>query len=218
MSSLSNANERFTQSLSRVLDVVKKRIFGHNNERLDYLIDSFYKLSPQQQTGVLAGVAGSLFVLVILTFVIYFSRVSALETQLDQSLSAMQQLRALAQSHSVEDRRYRDLQSLIIRSSNTFKPKPFFESLGNQLSVQITDLRSGTSDIPPDRATAKDFQNVTVDLRMPKVSLPRLLRLLSEVERSDNYLHINSLQIRARYGDRLYFETAAKVHGFKPGR
>ncbi len=43
------------------------------------------------------------------------------------------------------------------------------------------------------------------------------MKFLSEVERSNKNLSIENLQIRTRYGDRLYFEASAKVVGYKVG-
>ncbi|MFW7380539.1 MAG: hypothetical protein ACOH5I_17135 [Oligoflexus sp.] len=218
MSAFTNLTDRFRASISRGFDLIKRRLLGANNERLDFLMDSFYKLSPSHQTGVLVGLCAFLGIVVIMTFVFYMSRVNALENQLNQGFAALQELRTLGQTYTVEERRYRELQMIINRGAAPFRPKPFFESLGNQVGVTITDLRSSETDIPADRPLSQDFKNVVVDFKMPKVSVPRLLRLLGEIEKSDHNLHLHTLQIRARHGDRLFFETNAKVVGFKPGR
>lgn len=218
MSALTTITDRFRATISRGFDLLKRRILGANNERLDFLMDSFYKLSPSHQTAVLLSLVGFLGVVVISTFIIYLTRVNALENQLKEGFQALEELRVLSQTYAVEEQRYRELQSIINRSAGPFRPKPFFESLGNQIGVTITDLRSNEVDIPADRPLAQDFKNVVVDFKMPKVSIPRLLRILGEIEKSNNNLHLHTLQIRARFGDRLYFETNAKVVGFKPGR
>ena len=43
------------------------------------------------------------------------------------------------------------------------------------------------------------------------------MKFMSEVERSNKNLSIDNLQVRTRYGDRLYFEATAKVIGYRVG-
>jgi hypothetical protein len=218
MSAITNINDQVRANLSRLIDLVRRRILGANNERLDFLMDSFYKLSPSHQTGVVVGLCAGLALVVIGTFTIYISRINSLENQLNQGFEALQDLRTLSQTYSYEEQRYRELQSLVNRGSSGFRPKPFFENMANQVGVTISDLRSDEADLPPDSALNKDFRNVVVEFRLPKVSIPRLLKFLGEIEKSGKNLSIHTLQIRSRYGDRLYFETSAKVVGFKSGR
>ena len=217
MSALQNFGEQISSTISRVADYLRKYILGPNNERLDFVMDSFYKLSPNQQTGMLAGVLGALLLFVFGAFGLYFSQVNALERDLNNSFESLQELRSLAQSYDFENKRYRELKTIVRRSSQGFRPKPFFESKSNQVGVSITDLRSNDTDISGDSPLSTDFKHVSVEFRLPKVSIPRLLKFLGEVEKSGKNLNVHSLQIRTRYGDRLYFETSAKVIGYKTG-
>ncbi len=217
MSAIGNIGDQIDSTFSRVADFLKKYILGPNNERLDFIMDSFYKLSPNQQTGVLLGVLGALMIFVFGAFGIYFSQINALEKELNSSFEALQELRSLAQTYDFEEKRYRELTNIIRRSSQGFRPKPFFESKSNQVGVTITDLRSNELDISPDSPLSADFKHVAVEFRLPKVSIPRMLKFLGEIEKSGKNLNINNLQIRTRYGDRLYFETSAKVIGYKLG-
>lgn len=217
MSALDNISDQIDSALSRGLDFLKKHILGANNERLDFVMDSFYKLSPNQQTGVLVTLLGTLLVFICSAFIIYFSQIRALENELNESFEALHELRSLAQTYDTEQKRYRELTNIVRRSSQNFRPKPFFESKANQVGVSITDLKSSDVDIPPDSPLSADFKHVAIDFRLPKVSIPRMLKFLGEIEKSGKNLNINNLQIRTRYGDRLYFETSAKVIGYKVG-
>ena len=217
MSALTNINDQMRSTVGRGLDIVKRRVFGANNERLDFLMDSFYKLSPQHQTGVLLGLGAFMTIFVFGSFIFYVSRVNALEDQLNQGFGALAELRTLNQTYEYEEQRYRELTNIINRGAMGFRPKPFFEQMANQIGVSITDLRSSDADLPVESPLANDFKNVVIEFRMPKVSVPRLLKFLGEVEKSGKNLSLHSIQIRSRYGDRLYFETNAKVIGFKSG-
>lgn len=217
MSALQSVRESVQSLASRVIEQGRKSIFGANNERIDFVMDSFYKLSPQHQTGVLAGVAGALVLFVFGSFTIYYTRINALEDELNSSFDALAEIRALNLTYEQELKRYEELKSLIGKNAGDFKPKVFFESKANQVGVQITDLRSQDVEIPADSPMAKDFRYTQVEFKLPKVSLPRLLKFLEEVEKSSGSLNIDSLQVRTRYGDRLFFETNAKVIAYKLG-
>ncbi|MFY7929243.1 MAG: hypothetical protein ACOVS5_10265 [Oligoflexus sp.] len=217
MSALQNIRDQIQSLVARVVDQVRRSLFGANNERIDFLMDSFYKLSPQHQTGVLAGIAGMLLVFLFGAFGIYFTRINALEDELNASFDALQEVRTQTATYDQELRRYQELKSMVSRSAADFKPKPFFESKANQVGVAIADLRSQDTEIPAESPLSQDFRYVSVEFKLPKVSLPRLLKFIEEVEKGNSNLNIHSLQVRTRYGDRLFFETSAKVMGYKVG-
>jgi hypothetical protein len=150
-------------------------------------------------------------------FGIYFTRINALEDELNASFDALQEVRTQTATYDQELRRYQELKSMVSRSAADFKPKPFFESKANQVGVAIADLRSQDTEIPAESPLSQDFRYVSVEFKLPKVSLPRLLKFIEEVEKGNSNLNIHSLQVRTRYGDRLFFETSAKVMGYKVG-
>ncbi|MBC7530016.1 MAG: hypothetical protein H7318_00450 [Oligoflexus sp.] len=217
MSAITDVRDQFQSLVSRVIFHVRRSLFGMNNERIDFLMDSFYKLSPQQQTGLLSGVAGALLVFVLGAFTIYFSRINALEDELNSSFDALQEVRTLSANYETELKRYQELKGIVAKNSADFKPKPYFESQSNKVGVQIQDLRSQDAEISADSPLSTDFRYSTVEFRLPKVSLPRLLKFVEEVEKGNPSLNFHSLQIRTRYGDRLFFEVQAKVVAYKVG-
>lgn len=217
MSALQSIRDSIQSLVARVVDQIRRSLFGANNERIDFVMDSFYKLSPEHQTGVLASAAGMLLVFVLGAFTIYYSRINALEDELNASFDALTEVRSLSATYDQELKRYQELKAAVSRSAAEFKPKPFFESKANQVGVQIADLRSQDTEIPAESPLAADFRYTQVEFKLPKVSLPRLLKFMEEVEKSNGSLNVHSLQIRTRYGDRLFFETSAKVIAYKTG-
>ncbi len=217
MSALQSIRDSIQSLVGRVVDQIRRSLFGANNERIDFVMDSFYKLSPEHQTGVLGGVAGLLLVFVLGAFTIYYTRINALEDELNASFDALTEVRSLSMTYEQELKRYQDLKAVVSRNAAEFKPKVFFESKANQVGVQIADLRSQDTEIPAESPLAADFRYTQVEFKLPKVSLPRLLKFMEEVEKSNGNLNVHSLQIRTRYGDRLFFETSAKVIAYKTG-
>ena len=207
--------EQILGKLAMLWSTAKKRLLGSNNERLDFIMDSFYKLSPNAQNFALIGVASSVGLIVILIISIYFSQIRVLERELSEGFEAMQQVRSLSTDYNAEKERMDNLMRVIETKTSTLKPKPFLEEKANQIGVTLEGLRSEEMDMPQDSPLAPYFMSVNVDFRIPKVSVPRMLKFFEEIEKSDKGLSIRNLQIRARYGDKLYFDIQARVTGLK---
>lgn len=217
MNLFQEARDKVKGSVLPALDLLKRRTLGANNERLDFVMDSFYKLSANQQTGVLAGVAGLVGLLVIGIFAIYFSRISALEAELNNGYEALQDLRILAEEYRQENGRLDWLTKTVDRKTSNLRPKPFFEQKANQVGVTLEGLRSEEVEIPEDDPLSRSFKQININFRLTKISIPRLLKFLSEIEKSDKFLTTRNLKVRARFGDRLFFDAEARVSGYKVG-
>ena len=215
MNVLDEALKQVTHFFQPAIDMVKRRLFGANNERLDFVMDSFYKLSPQQQAGAVFGFGGVLGILVIGIFAIYFARIATLEEELNAGFEALREIRTLSQDYKKEKSRLEWLQRNVESKTTNFRPKPFFEKKANQVGVTLESIRSEEVEVPRDSPLANSFKEVQVVFRMPKVSLPRLLRFLSEIEKSGKNLTVRNLKIRARYGDRLFFDMESQVSAYK---
>ena len=214
---IQNAGDQVKAYFLNFFDIIKRRIFGANNERLDFIMDSFYKLSPNHQSGVLLGACAILGLVVMGAFTIYFSRINALEKELESGFEALQDVRSLSQAYKNETKKFDNMVQAIDRKTRGLRPKPFFEKKANQVGITISDLRSNESEIPADSPLSERFKYVNIDFKTPKVSIPRMLKFLGEIEKSNKHLVIQNLQVRTRYGDKLFFETQTKVVGYKTG-
>ena len=215
MSIFGDSLRKLVEPFAPLIDKLKRRILGANNERIDFLMDSFYKLSPQQQTGVIIGMGASLGVLIVFVFGVYFIRVSALESDLERGFIAIQELRVQASRYKAEKARFDSLLSKVGSKTNNLRPKPFFQKKATSVGISLESLKSENGEIDKDSPLSEHFNEIRVDFRMPKVSIPRMLKFLVEIERSDKTLTIRDLKVRARYGDKLYFDAEAKAVGFK---
>ena len=48
--------EKISTQISELVNKVRIKVLGKNNEHLDFVVDSFYKLSPRDRTLTLSGV------------------------------------------------------------------------------------------------------------------------------------------------------------------
>jgi hypothetical protein len=217
MSVAATFSDKIRGELQGSLRLLRRRLFGANNEKLDFLMDSFYKLSPNQRTGVLAGGVSLVGLFVVVAFGLYFSLVARLRSDLSASFAALHELQTQKATYEQENRNFEKLVDIVERKTKQVSLKPFFEKIANEQVVTLEGLADSKSPLPSDNPLAEKFQEVRVEMRMPNISIPRLMSFLVEVEKSNKYLRVQDLQIRGRYGTKLFFDGQAKVRGYDSG-
>ena len=217
MSVITTVADKVKGQLQDRLGNLRRRLLGTNNEKLDFLMDSFYKLSPNQRTGVLAGASFGVVLLVFMVFGLYVSMVSRLRNELSSSFAALHELQAQKASFEQENKNFEKLVDSVERKTKQLSLKPFFEKIANEQGVTLEGLSDAKSPLPADNPLSERFQEVRVEMRTPNISIPRLMSFLVEVEKSNKYLRVQDLQIRGRYGTKLYFDGQAKVRGYDSG-
>jgi hypothetical protein len=69
-----------------------------------------------------------------------------------------------------------------------------------------------------DNPLGSKMQEVKVkDLRINNTSIPKVLNFLIEIEKANNYIRVQDLEIRGRFGTRLYFDTKLTARGYAVG-
>lgn len=217
MSAIAAFSDRFKGQFQTSVSVVRKRLFGANNERLDFFMDSFYKLSPNHRTGVLAGIVAFIGLLVLLAVLLYFSQVNRLKTDLNDSFAALHELQALRASYETENKNFEKLVETIDKRTRSVSIKPFFEKIANDMGVTIEGLSDQKAPLAAENPLSEKVQEVRVEMRLPNISIPRLMTFLVEIEKSNKYLRVQDLQVRGRYGTKLFFDAQVKVRGYDVG-
>lgn len=217
MSTFATLVDKFVGQFSGSITQVKRRLFGANNERLDFFMDSFYKLSPNQRTAALGGVVAVIGLFVLGAVALYFAQVQKLRRDLNDSFAALHELQGLKYTYEIESRNYDKLIETIERKTKQVSLKPFFEKTANDLGVTIEGLSDQKTALAAENPLAERVQEVKVDMRLPNISIPRLMNFLVEIEKSNKYLRVQDLQIRGRYGTKLYFDSQIKVRGYDVG-
>jgi hypothetical protein len=213
MSALEDFQERLKNQWNSLTGEVRKRFLGANNENLDLLVDSFYKLEPPQRNAVIVGGVAGLVLVVFGFLALYFAQVSSLNRELNKRFDALYEIRDLKAEYNREDRRFQGLVEAISGGAGSLRVKPFFEKIANEQGVQIEGLTETKAPLPSDNALGERFQEVKVDMRLNNISIPRLLNFILEVEKGSGFIRIQDLQIRARYGTKLFFDAQIKARG-----
>jgi hypothetical protein len=217
MSALAALTDRFKGQTSGIVNQVRTRLFGANNERLDFFMDSFYKLSPPQRTGVLAGFSAIVAFFVFAAIGLYFTQVGALKQDLSNSFGALHELQSLKAQFDQESKNYDKLIDTIDKKTKGQALKPFFEKIAQDGGITIEGLTDQKVPLPADNPLSEKVQEVKVEMRFPNISIPRMLNYLVEVEKANKYLRVQDLQIRGRYGTKLFFDGQAKIRGYGVG-
>jgi hypothetical protein len=214
MSALLTVIDQVKGHFNSLVASAKRHLFGANNERVDFFMDSFYKLSPEQRLGVLAGFVGVVGVFVLAALMLYFAQVARLRTDLNDGFAALHQLKQLRIAYEMENKNYEKLLETVQRKTKQVSLKPFFEKVANDLGVTIEGITDQKVPLAADNPLSDKLQEIRVEMRLPNISIPRLLNFIVEIEKSGKYLKIQDLQIRARYGTKLFFDGQIKVRGY----
>lgn len=215
MSSESKFDDLKTRLLSEI-DQLKIRVLGPNNERLDFVIDSFSKLDQNQQKGVLAGLFATIFFFVFIAFWIYFAQVSTLKNNLSESFEAIRQLESLSGQFTKEEKTFDKLLTRVRSKTGSIGSfKSHFETISRKESVNISSLNEKIVKIADENPLSTEMNQVKVDVDVDNISLPKIMKYIVAIEKSDKFLKVSDLKIRSRYGTKLYFDTQMSVKGYK---
>jgi len=213
MSAVDEFRDKLSNQWSSFTLEIRKRILGANNERLDLMVDMFYKLEPPQRNAVIAGGIAALGLIVVGFLAFYFSQIASLNRDLNKRFDALYEIRELREAYQRENTRFQGLVDTLQGSAGALRVKPFFEKIANEQGVQIEGLNETKAPLPTDNALGERFQEVRVEMRLNNISIPRLLNFVLEVEKGVGFIRIQDIQIRSRYGTKLFFDAQIKARG-----
>lgn len=213
MSALEDFQEKIRSSWSNFTADLRKRVLGANNENIDFLVDTFYKLEPSQRNAVIAGGVAGLSLVVFGFLALYFAQINALNRELNRRFDALYEIRELKSEYQREDKRFQNLVDALMGGAGALRIKPYFEKLANEQGVQLSDLSESRSELASDNPLREKFQEVKVEMRLSNISIPRLLNFIVEAEKGSGYIRVQDLQIRAKYGTKLFFDVTIKARG-----
>ena len=216
MSALTTMQDNVRTQVQQLNKEIRRRVLGANNERLDLLVDSFYKLEPPQRNAVIVGGITGLVLIVTVFLGLYFAQVSSLNRELNKRFDALYEMRQQKHEYQIEDRKFAKLIESVTADSASLRIKPYFEKIANDQGVQIEGLTETKVPLAADNPMSEKLQEVKVEMRLNNISIPRLLNFIIEVEKGSGSIRVQDMQIRARYGTKLFFDVQLKGHGFIP--
>jgi len=212
-------NQLLQKTQSYILDLLNRlrlKVFGANNERLDFVLDSFNKLQPNQQRGALAGLSALFFVFILLGIWLYNYQVGELHKELSESYAGLRQFRSLGDEYRQEAEAFGGLVDSVKRKVDPASSKAMLDQMAKKMGINIGQLDERDVTASEETALSKELREVSVDVSMDNISLAKLIKFLTEVEKSGKFVRVGDLRIRSRYGTKLYFDARVVFRAFKP--
>ena len=119
--------EKYTDFINQYKLMLRVKVFGRNNENLEFIMDSFYKLEPDKRNLVLFGIATIVTSLVFGCVFLYLVQVSTLERNLDKSIMALSNLKKYKIEEYTESSKFNSLLEVLKAKTGKLNFKPFFE-------------------------------------------------------------------------------------------
>jgi len=204
-----------SEFFGKISSKVSHLILGENNERIDFFIDSFSKLNPRQKFFVSTGsILGAVAVLV-LVFMLYFWGVQSLRNQLANGFDSFHELQVMEIDLAKERSRFEKLKERIGQRVRGHRVKPFIEELANKHNVTIGNIVERPEPIQSGDPLSQEFEKYKVEVKISKISLPRMLKFITDLEKSRKLITINEFEVRNQFGTRLYFNVSMSLTGYK---
>jgi len=194
---------------------IKNFVFGKQNERLEFLMDSYFKLSNESRTGLLVGGIFASITLVISLIVSYMIGLNMLQAQLDTAFSASNQLRDLGGAYASSKAQLMNLEQRINQANEGFVMVGVLEKKAKELNLNTSGFppQLPVTDFPTNNPLSEKFQNAKVEFRVSNASIKKILDYIVALESTPNLLRVTSLKIKGLYQDRMYFDASFEVEG-----
>lgn len=204
-----------SKRLSALTTPLRHIILGRQNERIEFLMDSYFKLSPEGRTAVIVGGILASILFVILVIATYIMALGGLQTRLDEAFAATNKLRELQQTHAIVDASFKSLEQQINAANEGLAVIPVLEQKANELGLTASGFppQLPQTDLPATNPLSKTFQNAKVEFRLANAPLKKIIDLVVAIESTPHLLRVTSLRIRALYQNKLYFDANLEVEG-----
>lgn len=198
-----------------ITNPIRNLILGRQNERIEFLMDSYFKLSPEGRTTVLVGgiLGGVVFVIAVIA--LYVMALGNLQNKLDQAFSSTNKLRELQQSYAIADAAYTSLERQVTAANEGLVLISVLEQKSKELGLTASGFppQLPRTDLAANNPLSKNFQSAKVEFRLSNSPLKKIIELVTAIESTPHLLRVTSLRIRALYQNKLYFDANLEVEG-----
>jgi len=190
---------------------LKSRYSLFHRFNMDALYNTFVGLIPREQLYVLIGSGLLILVLIGLPISLMSGKLASLESKIEQGQKAQKQvLRDLEYLQKLQG----DLKIVEDRFSKGFDSTitTTMETLGG--SSGIGSLIESLKERPPNPTDL--FDEISVDVRLRKVTLPQLVDYLHRIEQHERLLlRVKQLEIKPRYDNKQLLDVSFQVSTYR---
>lgn len=210
-----SAQATVKRNWAQVVQPVRNLVFGRQNERIEFVMDSYFKLPPEGRTAVLVGG----FVLGVLTLIglvaVYVGSLGSLQGRLDQAFEATNKLREQHSSYQLTRQKFTDLETRLASANQNLVLISVLEQKAKDLGLSTNGFQAQPSvtDLPPNNPLSDKYQSAKVDIRITNASLKKIIDFVIAVESTPHMLRVSSLKIKGLYQNKLFFDANFEVEG-----
>lgn len=209
------AQQTAPKGFSQWMVPVRQAIFGRQNERIEFLMDSYFKLPPEGRTAALVGgfFLGTLFLIGIIA--LYLAALTGLQGRLDQAFEATNKLREAHTAHSINKQKFTDLEQKLQAANQGLVVISVLEQKAKELGLATSGFppQLPVSDLPANNPLSANYQNAKVEFRVSNVSLRKIVDFVIAIESTPHMLRVSSLKVKALYQNKLFFDATFEVEG-----
>lgn len=206
---------RAQRILNQLTLPLKNAFFGKQNQRLEFLMDSYFKLSTEGRTAVFfGGIALGLLTLVAI-IVTYIFALGMLQKQLDDAFAAANKLRDLGSNYLSVKAQFNELEQKISSANQNLVMISLLEQKAKDLGLSTNGFppQLPVTDFPASNPLSEKYQAAKVEFRVSNISIKKILDFVVAVETSPHMLRVSSLKIKGLYQNKMYFDSTFEVEG-----
>lgn len=205
--------------LWRLFSPIRAAVFGRQNERLEYLADTFFKMSPEARAGIIVGGILGFFITILAIIWLYIIGLEKLQTRLDGAYGALNKLRQLDASHAVSTAKSKALADRFSSANQNLSLVTLVEEKAKTMGIKISfsspqrDTAPGT---PLRDSSLKNHRVAQMAFNIENVGLKRASEFIIELERLPNMLHVTSLKLSRGFTNKLYLDAEIEIETLIP--
>jgi hypothetical protein len=205
--------------LAKWMMPVRVFVFGKQNERLEYIMDSFLKFTPEQRTAAIIGGVGGFVILLVGIVSLYFSAAASLQKELDAAFSATNRLKEVQTSYLLARQKFADLEGAL-QVNQDLSLITLVESKAKEMGVSVSDFPSqqdiSVPTAPLNASALKNHRVAKIRFSVNRAGLKKIIEFVVALESLPNRLRISSLTVKRGFSDKLYLDASVEVEAILP--
>jgi hypothetical protein len=209
-------------SLENIIDFSRFRefIFGKNNIRLDVLLDKFYSIRQEKRSKLVFFSVLGLILFFISSIIFYFYGLHILQVQLNEVTRSFNQLSSVKGAYLSINQEFKKLSNELKNTNSAGFLHDVIDAKAKELNIDLTFVseKATVLDLSAADPMSSHFQKVRMDCKLNSVSLRKIIDFLSLIQKTENKLKVEKLEIQQKFGTKLYFDVNVSIAAYSAKR
>ncbi len=208
----------YSESISHLIQTIRTFIFGENNNRLDYLIEYFYRFNHERRSLIIVGSIVTGTVLFILTILTYIIGLFSLQENLNSAYSNTNALKEFKAPYMAVHLSFDELVNGIKSANSNLSLVSILDQKAKDIGIQASGFPAKplVSKFSSQSSFVDHFQKVSVDFKLTGVSLKKMMEYINVIEQMPNKLKVSKFHLLSITEAKLYFDVLLTVDGLIP--